>query len=434
MANQDLTVTLATNIARGAAQVVGRPAKVIIGRDTRISGPMLEAALAAGFTESGCDVLLAGVVPTPALSYLIAAMGADFGVMISASHNPPQYNGIKLLNESGRKWESHLEDEVERWVEENQWSIKAERIGKILHYEDTAVIHYRRYLESIFAGRLPDWPIVLDVGHGAAVSTAPEIFRSLGMRVTVLNHDPLGELINVNCGATHPQTLRQAVLASKAKLGLAFDGDADRVIAVAEGGRIIDGDEILYVMATYLKGQGALRGDQVVATVMSNLGLEKALMAQGITLNRTPVGDRWVAQSMQESGASLGGEQSGHVILSEWTKTGDGVLTGLALIRAVWEMGLTLDEAVAPVQRYPQVLVNIPVDRAGMDWSLIPGLPELVAAAEQSLGQEGRVFIRASGTEPLMRIMLEGSDVEMINEWAHRLEAGVREALESAEA
>ncbi len=435
VANETLTVSLAMDIARGAALQLGRPARVLIGRDTRVSGPMLEAALAAGLTEAGIDVMLAGVVPTPALAYLIGAMGADAGVMISASHNPPQYNGIKLLDRVGRKWEPEQEDAVESAIRSRRWpEPDPSRIGRILHYEESAAAIYRRRLLSIFAGRIPAWPIVLDVGHGAASATAPDVFEALGVPVTVLNQEPLGELINVNCGATHPERVREAVLASGAALGLSFDGDADRVMAVDRVGRVVDGDEILYVLATDLKNRGRLPQNRVIATVMTNLGMERALERQGIQVVRTPVGDRWVAKEMRESGAVLGGEQSGHVILKEWTETGDGVLTGLALIAAVAAQNTTLEEAVEPVVRYPQVLKNVPLSTPIPDWQQIPGLKEVVRESEVALGSEGRVLIRPSGTEPLLRIMLEGRDVDLINEWAHRLETGVREALESAEA
>lgn len=435
VANQTLTVGLAMDIGRGAARELGRPARVLIGRDTRVSGPMLEAALAAGLTESGIDVMLAGMVPTPALAYLIGAMGADAGIMISASHNPPEYNGIKLIDQQGRKWEPEVEARVEGAIQSGVWpDPDPARVGRIFHYEEAAAAQYRRHLLSIFAGRIPAWPIVLDVAHGAAGATAPHVFEALGVPFTVLHPEPLGELINVQCGATHPEVLREAVLSRGARLGLAFDGDADRVIAVDGTGRIVDGDEILYVLAMQLKAAGRLTDNRVVATVMSNLGLERALEESGIRLERTPVGDRWVAKAMREQHAVLGGEQSGHVILKQWTETGDGVLTGLALLAAVAEAGLNLEEAVSPVERYPQILRNVRLEAPVSDWQVIPGLREAVKEAEASLGAEGRVLIRPSGTEPLLRIMLEGRDVELTNQWAHRLETGVREALESAEA
>lgn len=435
IANDSLTVDLALGIARGTAEQLPRPATVVIGRDTRTSGPMFEAALTAGLSEYGVDVVLAGIVPTPALAYLIGATHADAGIMISASHNPPVYNGIKLINREGRKWDTDAEARVEQAVRLMQWPVRSpHHMGKILHHQGSYAPIYHRWLASLFSGKVNQSPVVLDVAHGAAGATAPQVFEALGISATVLNPEPMGELINVNSGATHPEHLREKVLQQGAPLGLAFDGDADRVIAVSASGRIVDGDEILYVLATALHQRGLLTKDLVVATVMSNLGLERALEREGIGLVRTPVGDRWVAQTMRDRGLVLGGEQSGHVILRQWAQTGDGLLTGLALMAALNQLGLSLDEAVAPVERYPQVLLNVLLESSLQDWKELPGLGEIVADAERALGEEGRVLLRPSGTEPLLRIMLEGRDVQAIEEWARRLETGVREALESAEA
>ncbi|MCY0878567.1 MAG: phosphoglucosamine mutase [Firmicutes bacterium] len=434
VANDTLTVALALDIARGVAGQLPRPARVLVGRDTRVSGPMLEAALVAGLTECGVDTVLVGVLPTPALAHLARAMEADAAIMISASHNPPQYNGIKVIDGSGRKWEPEQEAAVERAIQRQAWPRpQVERVGSVLHFEETAVGLYRRHLVSIFNGRLPNWPVVLDVGHGAAAFTAPPIFQQLGIPARVLNAEPLGELINVESGATHPDVVREAVLRHQARLGFAFDGDADRVIAVDHTGHVIDGDEILYLLARDLKERGQLVDDVVVATVMSNLGLERALGRVGVQLRRTPVGDRWVAKVMRDTGAQLGGEQSGHIILKEWTETGDGVLTALAILDVLARRPHALEETKAAVERFPQILVNVPLPQRVDEWRDVPGLGSLVASAEEALGDEGRVLIRPSGTEPLLRIMLEGRDVTLIQEWAHRLETGVRLALESAE-
>lgn len=396
---------------------------------------MFEAALAAGLSEYGVDVVLAGIVPTPALAYLIGATQADAGIMISASHNPPLYNGIKLINREGRKWDQDAEAAVEQAVTLGQWPLRSpHHMGRILHHQGSYAPIYHRWLASLFSGKVNQSPVVLDVAHGAAGATAPQVFEALGIPATVLNSEPMGELINVNSGATHPEHLREQVLQQGAQLGLAFDGDADRVMAVSASGRIVDGDEILYVLAVALHQQGWLTQDLVVATVMSNLGLERALEREGIGLVRTPVGDRWVAQTLRDQGLMLGGEQSGHVILKQWAQTGDGLLTGLALMAALNQLGLSLDDAVAPVERYPQVLLNVSLGSSLQDWKTLPGLREIVADAERALGEEGRVLLRPSGTEPLLRIMLEGRDVKAIEEWARRLEAGVRESLESAEA
>jgi phosphoglucosamine mutase len=315
VANQDLTVDLALAIGRAMAGMLPRPSTVVIGRDTRVSGPSLQAAVTAGLTAGGVDVIVAGIVPTPALAYLIRHFQADGGVMISASHNPPEYNGIKLLNRQGGKWSQADEQRVEELVTQPAPPARGP-MGRVLHYEQTAIVAYHRYLVSIFAGSVPRaLSVVLDVGHGAATMTAPAVFEQLGISTWVLHREPLGERINQQCGATHPAVLREQVLARQADLGLAFDGDADRVIAVDRQGRVVDGDEILYVIARGLHEQGRLPHNLVVATVMSNLGLEQALAHRGIELVRTPVGDRWVAEMMEKTGAALGGEQSGHVIV-----------------------------------------------------------------------------------------------------------------------
>lgn len=433
VANRDLTIELAGRIGM-AAGGLGSPARVLIGRDTRVSGHMLEAALAAGFTAVGVDVDLVGVLPTPALAYLIGPAGADIGVMISASHNPPEYNGIKLMDRSGRKWPAEKESEVEAALADVE-SRRADplAIGQVRNGEDL-VERYREHLVSLFAGTLPDVRVVIDCAHGAAIRTARPVLERLGVRVEAIHEEPDGELINRGCGATHPDDLRERVLAVGADVGLAFDGDADRVIAVDHTGHVVDGDEILYVLATRLKQREELVGHTVVATVMSNLGLERALGAEGIELVRTPVGDRYVADRLRDLGAAIGGEQSGHIILPRWATTGDGLLTGLALLQAMGEDGRPLAELVRPVERYPQVLTNVSLMQPLDDWTRVAGLAEAVQEAEADLGQMGRVLIRPSGTEPLLRIMLEGRDAGLIQQWAHRLTAVVSRALESAKA
>ncbi len=435
IANTELTIDLAMNIARVAADSLAPGSKVLIGRDTRISGPMLEAALTAGFSSMGMDVLAVGMLPTPALAYLIAKMEAQAGVMISASHNPPQYNGIKLLDHQGRKWPTEEETRVEERIAGNQIpEVPPNRIGRVFHYENTALTHYHRYLEGLFAGVIPELHVGLDLGHGAATATAETILRNLGVHVHPLFSEPEGSLINVHCGATEPCVLQEQVLVNHWDLGLAFDGDADRLIAVDHDGRIVDGDEILYVLAVGLKEQGLLPFNKVVATVMSNIGLERALEREGIQLKRTPVGDRWVAQLMREESIVLGGEQSGHVILSRYASTGDGLLTALALLTEIHRRQRPLAELVRPVERYPQILRNINVERTLIDWENIPEFADLVKDAEKDLGRDGRVFIRPSGTEPLLRIMIEGRKLNEIEQWAERLEAVLQNALESAKA
>ncbi len=435
VANEELTVELATDIAMAAADTLPHRAKILIGRDTRVSGPMLEAALTAGFLSAGVDVISVGMIPTPALAYLIGKMDGHGGVMISASHNAPQYNGIKLLDHSGRKWAVHAEEAVERKVLERHFPRnRTTEIGRLTRYDETAKSHYQRYLQSLFAGLLPAVHIGLDLAHGAAIATAEEVLRGLGVMVHPLFGEPDGDLINVHCGATDPAALREQVLANGWDLGLAFDGDADRLIAVDHTGHIVDGDEILYVLASGMQQQGLLAHDTVVTTVMSNLGLERALEAQNIAMLRTPVGDRWVAAKMLEGGFTLGGEQSGHIILSQFASTGDGLLTALALLSEMRRRQCSLADMVRPVERYPQILCNVRIDNANTIWENIPGLPEVVEDATSALGRDGRILIRPSGTEPLLRIMIEGRERADIELWADRMVAIVHSALESAKA
>ncbi|PSR33240.1 MAG: phosphoglucosamine mutase [Sulfobacillus benefaciens] len=437
VANHELTAELAMRIGQAAGAMLGHGTQVLVARDTRLSGPMLEAALTAGLTSQGVNVLMAGVIPTPALAHLIDGMNASAGIMISASHNPPEYNGIKLLDRGGRKWSAIRENEVEAGVlSPTALPVPSpDRIGAVLHIEEDARTRYLKYLQLLFAGHIRPLKVIADVAHGAAIATAPAIFHQLGLQVTVLNGDPDGLRINQNCGATHPDIIREAVLQHHADIGLSFDGDADRLIAVDELGHVVDGDEILYALAIGMRERGELLQNTVIATVMSNLGLEKALEQQGIRLERTPVGDRWVAEKMREGNFSLGGEQSGHVILSQWAETGDGVLTALALLSEMSRQNRPLSELVKPVERYPQLLHNVQLPHAVQDWQQeIPDLLELVALAQHELGDEGRIVIRPSGTEPLLRIMLEGRDAGQIRHWADRMAAVVNDALQSAKA
>ncbi len=435
VANEELSPELALAIGKAAGSVLETGSQVLIGRDTRISSGMLEAAVASGLAALGIQVWMCGMLPTPALAYLIKAMGAQAGVMISASHNPPQYNGIKLLDGLGRKWDPEQEGLVEDRVSASSTLMaSAPMIGAIHHLEEDAVYRYRHYLMQCFWGQIPRLHVVVDLAHGAAISTAVPVLEHLGARVTALYPEPLGELINQECGATHPIHLQQAVLRHQADLGMAFDGDADRLIAVDAQGQVVDGDAILYALACGLKERERLEGDLVVATVMSNLGLERALQRQGISLLRTPVGDRWVAEAMHQHGAVLGGEQSGHIILQEWGQTGDGLLTGLALLAEMHRRRAPLAELVEPLERYPQVLKNIHLKAPlTLPWQELPGLFSAVEAAQQDLGEEGRVLIRPSGTEPLLRIMIEGRQQAQIDRWIQTLVSTVESHLGSSE-
>lgn len=431
VANRDLTAELALAIGKAAGSRLMLPARVVIGRDTRVSSDMLEAAVAAGFTAMGVDVDLVGMLTTPALAHLIKATGASGGVMISASHNPPEDNGIKLLDRDGRKWATEEEEAVEAGI---RGVPVGARIGRIRHLEADGYARYIHYLRRLFWGEVPEGlRVVLDLAHGAAIRTAPPVLEALGLKVTAIHASPDGELINQRSGATHPEELRAAVKETGADLGFSFDGDADRLIAVDDQGQVVDGDAILYALGLGFQAAAELAGNQVVATVMSNLGLERALAYSGIELVRTPVGDRWVAEAMRRTGASLGGEQSGHVILSAWAETGDGLLTGLALLREMHRQGRSLHDLTASLVRYPQILLNVPLTDATLDWAAVPGLAARVREAEQDLGADGRVMIRPSGTEPLLRIMVEGRDDHRIRRWAEDLRHTVDEALEVRE-
>ncbi|MHB1426534.1 MAG: phosphoglucosamine mutase [Gemmataceae bacterium] len=431
VANEALTPTLAMDLGRAAGSMLGPGRRVVIGRDTRVSGFMLESAAAAGLASAGVETVSIGVAPTPAVAALVPILHADAGLVISASHNPPEYNGLKLLARDGRKWTPQQEGEVERRMGARDFhSAAPTRVGRWLQWPE-ALDQYRRQVVGRFAGSVPALHAVLDIGHGAASMTAASVLEALGITCDVLYGEPHGLLINRNCGATHPEVVARAVRDRGADIGLAFDGDADRLMAVDDQGQVLDGDGILYVLARGFKAVDELAGDRVVATVMSNLGLERGLAASGIVLDRTAVGDRWVAERMAETGAVLGGEQSGHIILAKWAVTGDGLLTALQLLAEMGRTGKTLAALRQGFDRYPQVLKNVHLTKIGEGWQEWPGMRETLQACEQELGGEGRVFVRTSGTEPLLRIMLEGRDVDHITLWADRLVAVVEQALES---
>jgi phosphoglucosamine mutase len=427
----ELSPELALAIGAAAASARGSAPTFVIGRDPRVSGPMLEAAAVAGITAAGGRARLLGMLPTPAVAALVPMLGADAGLVISASHNPPRYNGLKLLDRQGRKWDPADEEAVARrvasgFVPKADWA----HVGSVETIADGGR-PYRDALVERFAGKLTPARVVVDLGHGAAVATVPDVLRRLGFEVVVLHGEPDGLSINQGVGATHPAVVAAAVLREGAVAGFSFDGDADRVMAADERGQVVDGDGILYVLGKGLKAAGRLPGCVVVGTVMANLGLERALRAEGVGLIRTPVGDRWVARAMAEQGATLGGEQSGHVILSEWAVTGDGLLTALALLAEMHRTGGTLSELAAGVERFPQVLKNVELPAPGYDWAAIAGFQAEMARCRTALGNDGRLVVRASGTEPLLRIMIEGRDAAVVDEWVDRLTAVVRHALVS---
>ncbi|HBT48020.1 MAG TPA: phosphoglucosamine mutase [Peptococcaceae bacterium] len=429
IANEELTPELAFKLGRCGATVLAkgrRGARVVVGRDTRISGDMLEAALVAGICSVGGRALKVGIVPTPAVAWLTRALGADAGVVISASHNPVADNGIKFFSSTGFKLPDSIEDEIERLVLNERDDLPrptGSAVGRVEAVK--AAEEYINHVCSTATRGLKGLKVVLDVAHGAAYKIAPEVFRRLGAEVFVLNNAPDGTNINVGCGSTCPQALAEAVRHHAAHVGLAFDGDADRVIAVDAEGQVVDGDAIMAILALYLHHEGRLPGGRVVVTVMSNYGLHQVLTGAGLVVHQTQVGDRYVLEEMLRTGAVLGGEQSGHIILLEHNTTGDGLITGVQLLQVMVARGTTLRKLADVMPRLPQVLVNVPVEdkeRAMND----PQLLAEIAAARERLAGRGRVLVRPSGTEPLLRLMAEGPDEGELRAILERLEQRVR--------
>ncbi|WBL17772.1 phosphoglucosamine mutase [Citricoccus sp. NR2] len=424
-ANETLTPELSLQLAQAAAVVLGhevsdgRRPVAVVARDPRVSGEFINSAVRAGLAASGVDVFDAGVLPTPAAAFLVGDIDADFGVMISASHNPAPDNGIKFLARGGEKLTDEQEDAIQRQMELPPHRPTGAEVGRIQRFadaEDRYVLHLLRSLPN----RLDGVKVVLDCAHGAAAGCSPEAFATAGADVMVIGADPNGLNINDGYGSTHLSKLQAAVVANGADLGIAHDGDADRCLAVDADGNVIDGDQIMGIMAVALKESGALRDDTLVVTVMSNLGLKLAMQREGVNVVETKVGDRYVLAGMKYGDYSLGGEQSGHVIFSDYGTTGDGVLTGLHLAARVAATGRSLSDLANVMERLPQVLVNVKgVDknRAASD----PAVQAAVAAVEARLGETGRVLLRPSGTEPVVRVMVEAADRESAEQEAQEL-------------
>lgn len=436
LAGVDITADLALRLSQAAAFVLGRQARIdsrraraVIARDPRVSGEFLAAAVAAGLASSGVDVLDAGVVPTPAAAYLVADSGADFGVMISASHNPAPDNGIKFFAAGGKKLSDELQDDIETAMQTPHTGITGREVGRIRRFADAEDRYLMHLLSTLDGLRLDGLHIVLDCAHGAAAGVSPEVFTAAGARVTIIGNSPDGFNINDGVGSTHLSKLQKKVLKLGADMGIAHDGDADRCLAVDGAGEIIDGDKIMAILALSMKRQGKLNKNTLVATVMSNLGLQLAMADNGIDLVQTAVGDRYVLQTLDEGGYSLGGEQSGHVIMSEYATTGDGVLTGLHLAAEVVRSGKSLRELAASCMRvYPQILVNVrDVDRARVSTDSV--LQQAVQQAELALGGNGRVLLRPSGTEPCVRVMVEAATAQQAQQLADDLAGIVKERL-----
>lgn len=405
-----------------------RPLRFVVGRDTRESGAWIERALARGVCSQGATLTSAGVLPTPGVAYITRALGFDAGMVISASHNPFQDNGIKVFSGRGEKFSQELEHQIEAIVADRSWSVPAGARAELEQHDfaDAYIAHAREALPD--AERLGRLRIALDLANGATTSVAPQLFRGYGFEVTLTGDTPDGRNINLECGSTHPERLQQTVRADGHRLGVAFDGDGDRAIFVDANGRVVDGDAVLLMCARQLKSRGALPGDAIVATVMSNIGLEIALREQGIGLVRCSVGDKYVMEEMSRRGIALGGEQSGHIIFREHLFTGDGIITALRVLRVMAETGRELADLAGDLKTYPQVLVNVRV-KERRELGDVPAVAARMHEVERSLGGRGRLLVRYSGTEPLLRIMIEGQDQRQIQGWADQIADAVRREL-----
>ena len=415
----------------GAALIRALPhegAKLLIGRDTRESGVWIERELAYGARLSGATVQSIGVGPTPAVAYLTASLDFDAGVVISASHNPYQDNGIKVFSGAGVKYGGQFENRIEALVADPAWVLPAGDSSEVPHAD-----HLRKYLAHARTAlpnleRLGRVRLAVDCANGAMTTVAPALFQELGFDLTVLGAEPDGQNINRGVGSTHPERLAAVVRQGGYRLGVAFDGDGDRAILVDGNGRVLDGDHVMLMCAKQMKAEGRLRGNAVVATVMSNIGLELALKKLGIELIRTKVGDKYVMEEMQRQDLSLGGEQSGHLIFSEHLFTGDGLITALSVFRTMAASGRELADLADDLTTYPQVLLNVRV-REKVDLQTIPAVAAVMKQVEEGLGGNGRLLVRYSGTEPLLRVMLEGQNLQQIDGWAHQIVDAVNKAI-----
>lgn len=427
IANHDLTPELAFKLGKYGAHVLingKKKARIVIGRDTRISGDLLEHALISGILSAGCDALCIGVVPTPAVAYLTRVLKADAGVVISASHNPVEFNGIKFFNEEGFKLPDSVELEIEKYIE-GKLKIETLPVGGnigLCEYHKEAEALYQEYIMSTITGDLKGLRVAVDAANGAAYKVGVKTLQKLGAEVTSIHHEPNGLNINANCGSTHPEQVSQLVKVIGGDIGLAYDGDADRLIAIDENGEIVDGDKIMAICGLHLHRKGKLKDKTIVSTVMSNLGFIKALEAEGLKTIQTNVGDRYVLEAMKENNYSLGGEQSGHVIFLDYNTTGDGLLTAVQLLNVMKETGKSLSELASVMTVYPQVLKNARVANDQKNaYKTDEAIQKKISELEEAMKGQGRVLIRPSGTEPLVRVMLEGQDLEDLNQYASDL-------------
>jgi phosphoglucosamine mutase len=405
-----------------------RALQFVVGRDTRESGEWLERELARGARAEGAQITSAGVLPTPAIAYITRAMGFDAGLVISASHNPFQDNGIKVFSGRGEKFTEALEREVEAIIVDRSWTVggSAEIPVEKADVVDAYLSHARLALPN--PERLLPFKIAIDTANGATTTVAPRLFREMGFDVVLIGDAPDGRNINLNCGSTHPERLAHAVREHGCRVGVAFDGDGDRAILADREGRLVDGDAVLLMCARHMKAEGTLENHAIVATVMSNIGLELALRETGIDLVRCPVGDKYVMEEMLKRRISLGGEQSGHIIFSEHLFTGDGIVTALSVLRVMADTGRELSDLAAQLVTYPQVLVNVRV-KEKKDLRAVPAVADAMQRVEQRLAGQGRLLVRYSGTEPLLRVMLEGKNQQEIQGWAAEIANTVKEHL-----
>lgn len=437
-ANRELTVDIALRLGYALGYYLKREnpdkkkIKVIMGCDTRISGYMLRSAMLAGLTSMGVYVDFVGVISTPAVAYLTKAKKADAGIMISASHNPAKDNGLKVFAGNGYKLPDEVELEIERLMDDPTIlanPIAGDKVGKFKYAEDE-YYSYRDHLLASVNGDFSGMKIVVDTANGSAYRIAKDVFLALGAEVVLINDAPNGTNINVRCGSTHPEILTKVVVGYEADLGLAYDGDADRLIAVDRHGNIIDGDKIIATLAMGMKRKGELKENKVVTTVMSNMGFENYLKENGIELLRANVGDRYVLEKMIEHNIAIGGEQSGHIILLQYATTGDGVLTSLKLVEALRDEKKYLDEMVGDIKDWPQKLVNVVVDNNKKNiWNKNKNITDFIAQKEKEMEGLGRVLVRTSGTEPLVRVMVEGKEMNMVEKVVNEIAEVVKKEL-----
>lgn len=434
----ELTCETAMQIGRAAAMVLTKhktdngKAKIFIGKDTRISSDTLEAAMVAGITSVGVDVQLLGVVPTPAVAYLVKKHGADAGVMISASHNSVEYNGIKLFAGTGFKLPDSVEEEIEELILDKPQDIKLKDgcdLGRVSVLADAAE-EYISHLESTADCHFDDLTVAIDCANGSASVTAEKLFTRLGAKCLMLSNTPDGTNINLNCGSTHLDNLCEFVTENNCDLGIAFDGDADRCLAVDDSGTVVDGDKLIAVISDYMKEKETLKKDTAVVTVMSNLGFHQYMKKNGINTVCTAVGDRYVLEEMLKNGYNIGGEQSGHIIFLDYSTTGDGQLTAVQLLSVLVMRDKSLYRLTFDIKDYPQILYNVIIteDKRGR-WDKTPAITDIIDKAKTSLGDNGRVLVRESGTEPLLRVMIEGTDDKAVDYWVNEIVSVVEKEL-----